>query len=135
MSNQIVATALESRLQAWASAQVPPVPIAFENVAFVKPTSTPWLEPFLIPNLTMNKELKGVRKTHLGLFQVNVWAPKGEGMGVVRALAQSVINLYPLLPKIGAVSIEETPTASRPLPDGDSWVVVPVLIKYRYESN
>lgn len=134
MSNQTVATFFESRLQTWAQAQVPPVPIAFENVGFVKPSNSAWLEPFLIPNTTMNKEVSGQRKTHLGLYQVNCWAPKGEGMGEVRALADAVIDLFPLLPK-GAVSVEETPTASRPLPDGDNYVVVPVLIKYRYESN
>lgn len=135
MSNQTIATYFESRLQTWAQAQNPVVPIAFENVAFDRAAvSTPWLEPFLIPNTTMNKEVSGQRKTHLGLYHVNCWAPKGEGMGDVRALADSVIALFPLLPK-GAVSIEETPSASRPLPDGDNWVVVPVLIKYRYESN
>lgn len=136
MSNQIVAAFFEGRLKTWADAQVPPVPVAYENVAFTKPDDgTPWLESFLIPNLTMNNEVTGRRKTHLGLFQVNVWVPKGEGMGRGRALSNSIINLFPLLPKVGAVSVEETPSATRPL-DGDSnWVIVPVLIKYRYESN
>lgn len=135
MSNQIIAAALESRLKAWAEAQVPPVPVAFEDVAFNKPTNgTPWLEPILIPNDTMNKEVSGGRKTYLGFFQVNVWAPKGEGMGRARSLAQSIVNLFPLLPKVGAVSIEATPTASRPMDGDQNWKIVPVLIKYRYES-
>ena len=135
MSNQIIAAALEARLKAWAAAQVPPVPVAYENVAFTKPVDgSPWLEAFLIPNLTMNNEVSGGRKTHLGFFQVNCWVHKGSGMGRGRSLSQSIINLFPMLPKVGAISIEATPSASQPL-DGDSnWVIVPVLIKYRYES-
>lgn len=135
MSNQIITAALEGRLKAWADAQVPPVPIAFENVAFIKPTDgTPYLEPFLIPNDTMNNEVSGKRKTYMGFFQVNCWTHKGIGMGAGRQLSQAVVDLFPLVPKVGAISIEQTPSASRPM-DGDSnWTIVPVLIKYRYES-
>jgi hypothetical protein len=133
MSNAVIRAELETRLKAWADAQIPEVPIAFQNVPFTKPTG-PYLEAILMPNGTFNKELSGTRKTYIGIFQVNCWAPSGKGMGQVEALSQSVVNLFPILPKSGAVSIEQTPTAEKPLPDDSGWVIVPVTIKYRMET-
>lgn len=134
MSNQIVATYFESRLKTWADAQVPPVDVAWEHVAFTRPDDDSlWIEPILIPNMTMNKELSGSRSTQYGLYQVNCWAPEGEGMGRVRAMAQAIVDLFPIVPKSGDVSVEGTPTADRPIKE-DNWVAVPVLIKYRLES-
>lgn len=134
MSNPVIRAALEGRLNTWALAQVPPVQLAWQSVSFEKEAGKPFLEPILIPNLTVNHEVSGSRKTHLGLFQINVWAPTGEGMGRVEAMAQAIVDLFPLVPKFGNVSIEATPTASNPLPGDAGWVIVPILIKYRYEA-
>ena len=81
MSNQIVRVALETRLKAWADAQVPKLPIAFEGSPFSKPSTGAYLEPILIPNVTAHNELSGQRKTSLGIFEVRCWYPSGRGMG------------------------------------------------------
>lgn len=133
MSNSIVRAELETRLKAWASAQTPAIPVAFENVPFTKPTASPYLEAYLLPNVTLSKTVDAKRKTYMGLFQINCWAPSGQGMGQVEKLAQSIINLYPMLPKTGNVSVESNPSADTPIP-ADGWVIVPVIIKYRMES-
>lgn len=133
MSNTTIRAEFETRLKAWADAQVPPVPIAFEGAAFAKPTAGVFLQPSLLPNPTMNLEVSGKRKTYIGIFQVNCWALEGRGMGEVEQLAQDVIDLFPFLPKTGPVSIEQSPAAEKPLPDGSGWVIVPVTIKYRME--
>lgn len=134
MSISTIRSELETRLQTWANAQTPPIPIAFQNVAFTKPQAGCYLEPYLLPNGTSNEEVSGKRKTHIGIFQVNCWALSGRGMGEVELLAQKVVDLFPMLPKTGSVSIEGTPSADSPLPDGTGWVIVPVTIKYRMES-
>lgn len=134
MSNPIIRAALETRLKAWADAQVPKIPIAFEGVPFSKPTTGPYIEPLLLPNVTSNTELSGRRQTHLGIFEVRCWCPTGNGMGVVERLASNVIKLFPILPKLGSVSIENTPYSERPQFDDAGWVIVPVLVFYRYES-
>lgn len=135
MSNAIIRASFETKLKAWADAQTPKVPIAFQAAAFTKPTNgSPYLEAFLIPGETLSKELSGKRKTYIGLFQVNCWAQTGAGMGAAESLAQSVINLFPMVPKIGAVSIECNPSAEHPIPDDSGWVIVPVTIKYRMET-
>lgn len=136
MSNAVIRAYFDQRLKTWADAQNPKIKIANEQQGFTKPTdSSTWLESFLIPNTTMNRELSGTRKTMLGFFQVNCWAPSGRGMGVVDALAQNIVNLFPLVPKSGAVSIEGTPSADRPIESEPGWVIVPVLISYRYEAT
>lgn len=135
MSNSIIRATLEGKLVQWANAQTPKVPIAFEGVAFQKPADgSPFLQPILLPNPTANKTVDGKRKTYTGLFQINCWAQSGKGMGQVEQLAQSVIGLYPMLPKVGSVSVEKTPAAEKSLPDDSGWLIVPVTVQYRMES-
>jgi hypothetical protein len=133
MSNSIIRAELETRLKAWADAQVPLIPVAFENVPFTKPSDGVFLEPLLIPLPTADREVTGTSKRFTGLFRVNCWARSGRGMGQVEKLAQNVISLFPLLPKRGSVSIESTPYSDNSVQDGTGWVVVPVTIKYRME--
>lgn len=134
MSNAIIRAALETRLKTWADAQTTKIPIAFEGASFTKPSTGPYLQPLLIPNITMDANISCTRKTLYGMFEVACWYPSGRGMGGVEQLTQSIINLFPVLPKIGSVSVENTPYAERPFIDDSGWIIVPVVIMYRYES-
>ena len=134
MSNALIRKAFESKLKTWADAQVPKIPIAFEGASFSKPNSGAYIEPVLIPNVTINNELSGKRTTLLGIFEVRCWHPSGTGMGGVEQLASSIINLFPLLPKVGRVSVESTPHSEQPSFDDAGWIIVPVLIFYRFET-
>lgn len=135
MSDSKIRVELETRLLTWANAQTPKVPIAFQGVAFTKPTDgSPYLECFLLPAATLNRTVDGKRKTYIGLFQVNCWVQSGKGMGAVEALAQKVIDLFPILPKTGSVSVEQTPSAENSLLDDSGWLIVPVTVKYRMET-
>lgn len=132
MSVPTIRAALESRLKSWADTQG--IPIAFQNMAFTK-GSVPFLEAILIPNQTLNRDVAAAHERHLGFFQVNCWAPRGTGMGQAEALASSVKALYPVVPKTGSVSVESPPKIDQALPDSSgAWVIVPVLIQYRYEA-
>jgi hypothetical protein len=136
MSNLIIRSTLETKLKTMAAAMTPPVPIAYQSVAFTRPTGATdtYYECFLIPSTTLNKELSGKRKTMYGIFQVNCWARVDLGMGPVEKLGQAVVDAFPMIPKSGVVSIENTPTLERSILDNAGWVCVPVTIKYRYES-
>jgi hypothetical protein len=134
MSNIIIRSELESRLKTWADAQVPKVPVAFEGMAFTKPSTGVFLEPTLIPMSTEDANVSGTRKRCYGVFHVNCWAKSGTGMRQVETLAQSIVTLFPLLPKTGAVSIESTPFVHEHDTDPAGWLIVPVTIQYRYES-
>jgi len=135
MSNDVIRAELETRLFDWAQAQNPKVPIAFESAPFTKPETGVFLEAFLIPNVTIDADVAATRKRLVGIFQVNCWARSGKGMGEVDRLAASVIDAFPVVPKSGEVSIEQTPYADKSLSDNSGWVIVPVTIMYRYESS
>lgn len=134
MSIPTIRAALESRLKTWADAQS--IKVAYQSVAFTKPSPpAPFLEATLIPNVAMNRDVAATHERHLGFFQVNCWAPSGLGMGQAEALAQSVKALYPVMPKTGSVSVETPPKIDKALVDPtEAWVIVPVLITYRYEA-
>ena len=137
MSNSIVRSALETRLQLWAQAQTPVPAIAFENRAYTKPavssTAPMWLECKLLPNQPFSRDTTALKETFIGLFQVNVWGPSNNGMGQTERMADAVKQAFSVIPKIGSVSIEKPPKIGAPLQDS-GWIVVPVLISYRYES-
>lgn len=134
MGNSTIRSILETQLKTWADAQVPKIPIAFEGNSFTKPPTGGFVEPILIPNVTVNNDLSGKRKTYHGIFEVRCWHPSGKGMGGVEKLATRIINLFPLLPKSGNLSVENTPYAEQPDFDAAGWIIVPVLILYRYET-
>jgi hypothetical protein len=66
------------------------------------------------------------------MFQINCYAPLGGGMATVEGLAQQIIDLYPVLPKTGMVSIEAPLSASTGIPV-DGFMCVPVTGRYRVE--
>jgi hypothetical protein len=134
MSNIIIRSELESRLKAWADAQVPKVPIAFEGMAFTKPADGVFLEPTLVPSITLDVDVSAKRKRRYGIFNVNCWAKSGTGMRQVETLAQGIVDAFPIYPKVGAVSIESTPFVHGHENDASGWLIVPVTIQYRYES-
>lgn len=135
MSNPVIRAALETRLANWAAQQSPPIRVSYENVAFAKPADgSPFLECFLIPNVVMSRDVAQTKQRRYGLFQINCWYSQGTGMGNVEAIVEGVVSLYSPLPKSGPVFIEQFPTIHPAILDDSSWVIVPVLVKYRYES-
>ncbi len=135
MSIPLIRSAFESRLKVWADSQTPVIPIAFQNVGFTK-TSVPFLEPVLIPNLLINRDVAASHERYVGLWQVNCWSPIGKGMGQAESLAENVKQLFPVIPKVGNLSIEKPPRIEKSMTDTSSggWIIVPLLIHYRYEA-
>lgn len=111
------------------------IPVAFEEVAFEKPDPPALhLECTLHPAYTKDVTVDGSRQRETGVFKVNVWGPTGQGTGDVEGLAIEVVKAFPLVPKVGSVSIEETPQRGSVIKDVPGWLIVPVTISYRYES-
>lgn len=135
MSN-VVRTELEGRLLALANSYSPKLTVALEGVKFTKPDPpAPFLECFLISNSTTNVTTDGNRTRERGTFMVNVWCPDGKGSGLNERIADAIIAAFPIVPKIGSTSIEQTPNASQAVIDVSGWRITPVTITYRYESS
>jgi hypothetical protein len=128
-----IRTELETRLKAFADSASPALKVAFEGVLFTKP-SAPFLECFLFPAHTKNVTTAGTRKRECGVFQVNVWTPSGKGTREAEDIAQGIVDAFPIVPKTGLVSVEQTPEKGRAMPDVPGWLIIPVTISYRYES-
>ena len=131
MSVSMVRSELEQRLSTWANSFNPVIPVAWENVAFELPDDQ-YVQPFLIPATTINPTVDANRKRYIGIFQINVYVKSGGGTKKINELVDSLINYFPVVPKTGNVSIEQTPYSSVGT-TVDGWRVVPVSIPYRME--
>lgn len=135
MSLRQIRLTLESRLKAWADSQAPALKVAGENFSFTKPVDgSMFLEIFFIPNVTLSRETSAAKKTYLGLFQINVWCRKDQGMGKLEDVADKLATMFPHALKLGRLTITDAPSVERPFPDDSGWVILPVLIKYRYDT-
>lgn len=124
---------IEDKVAAWAASKSPAIPVAYENVTFVKPTTT-FVELYIIPATTVNPTVNAKRATLYGMIQFNIYCKSGEGSKKSELLAQELIELFPVIPKVGTVSIEQTGSIMNPLYDSQ-WRVLPVRIRYRQEQQ
>ncbi len=122
---------LETRLDTFAKSIG--IPVSYENVPFTKP-QTPWIECSISSTGTTNVTTDGHRTRERGTFQVNVWSVSGKGMGQIDQIVDGLIAAFPVIPKIGTVSIEQTPSRSRAVLDISGYVISAVTIMYRQEG-
>lgn len=134
MSNSVVRAAIEGRLKAWAAAQTPPIPIAFENVNYVPVTGASYIRGFLLPADTINPSVGGLHKQYHGMYQVSLYAPEGKGIGDIEAITKGIEVLFKApttIEKFGRkVNITRTPAVSKGMPDGAGFFMTPVTIWY-----
>jgi hypothetical protein len=93
MSDKLVRSLYEARLKTWADARVPALPIAFENVTFTPPVSA-YLRAFILRAPTGSLDLAGAMKNRLGIFQVNIVCPIGNGPGSAETIAAELETLF-----------------------------------------
>ncbi len=130
MTQRTLRKEIEDKVAAWAATKS--IPIAYENVTFVKPSTT-FVELYIIPATTVNHTVAAKRATQYGIIQFNIYCKSGEGTKKSEDLAQELIDLFPVVPKVGTVSIEQTGSIMNPLYDSQ-WRVLPVRIRYRQEQ-
>lgn len=126
---------LESKVAEWAATQSPPIPVSYEGVPFTKPASGPYLQLFMLPSVTTNPTVDGVRKRIRGFFQINVCVPDGKGSKQVEEIAEAIASLFPVADKAAfpTVSIEQHAQTGQATIDA-GFRVVPVTVRYRQES-
>lgn len=129
-----VRSELEVRLAAFAAAQSPAIPVSYQSVPFTKPASSPFMECFIVSASTITTTVDARRQRERGNFQVNLWWPSGVGAGKVEALAKSLALAFPVIPKQGTVSIEDSANVRNLILDQAGWIIAPVSIPYRAES-
>lgn len=135
MSNDIVRAAIEKRLVAWAKAQMPPIYIAFENVAYEPTVGKSYLAGILLPADTVNPSVGGGHSEYIGVYQVSVYTEAGKGSTAASALVNSIVGLFQVPTTItqGGINVhfDNTPSAARGRPDDNGFWMIPVTIRYR----
>jgi hypothetical protein len=131
MTQRTIRKEIEDKVAAWATPKN--IKVAYENVTFVKPDNT-FIELYIIPATTVNPTVNAKRATMYGFIQFNIYCKSGEGTKKSEELAQEIIELFPVVPKIGTVSIEQTGSIMNSLYDAQ-WLVTPVRIRYRQEQQ
>ena len=74
MSQVVIRRGFEAKLKAWADAQVPAIPVAWQNVPFTPPAGR-YIRAFLLPARTQILALDGIGRTFRGIFQVSFCMP------------------------------------------------------------
>jgi hypothetical protein len=134
MSNVIIRTAFESRLATWAALQSPPLPIAYENRAFIPPANNRYLRAHLIPARTDSEFIEGTHRGYDGIFQVSIVQPLNSGTAYSANLALALDALYPVYFKEGSFNIYITePMSIAPPIIEDNNYVLPISCFYRGE--
>lgn len=94
MSDTLLRAAFETRLNAWAAAQTPALPIFFENVTG-SPTA-PYARVDLLKGDTENQFLDGKHRQRVGVCQVSLILPPNSGTARASALADSLDAAFPV---------------------------------------
>jgi len=137
MSNAKVRAGFETRLSAWALAQAPPIPIAYENKTFTPPAAARYIRAFLLPAQTASDDMDGDHRAYVGVFQASLYMPVGVGAGSSEALAEAICALFPKQTEI--VSSGLTIWLTRPMSIGPSLpgtthYMVPISCSYRADT-
>jgi hypothetical protein len=125
---------VESAVAAFASAQGPAIPVAYEGVAFNKPTNSPYLQVVFLSNAITNATVDAQRQRVYGSFQIAVCVPDGKGMKQLDGLTSAIAALFPVYDKTkySTFSVEQPANVSPPMTDAAFRVAV-VRVQYRQE--
>lgn len=136
MSDALVRAAFESRVAAWAAAQVPPIPVAYQNVVFTPPAGR-YVRVWLLPAPTQCQTFNGEHRQRRGVFQVDLCLPIGTGPAAASALAASLDAAFPLTGPMtqGSAKVFLLSPMSQGAPlDGGTHYTVPVSCTYQCDT-
>lgn len=135
MSIVAIRSNLETRLKTWADSKSPVLPVSFEGMTFEKPSDySPWIECFLIPSGTFNRDISVNHSTQVGVFQINVWIKAGIGTGLAGSIADEICSLFVPGVSVSGLNIESTPFIGSAIEPTTGWTVLPVRVLYRQEN-
>lgn len=137
MSKRVIRAAFESRLKAWADAQLPPIKVAWENAPFTPPTDAVYLRVYILPAATVSGDLKGDHRSYRGIFHINMVAPAGNGAGQAEAITQALADLFPVnlrMERSGIACMVYTPMSEGQSNTDNPDYTIPVSCQYRADT-
>lgn len=138
MSHRTIRQIYEARLTAWAAARSPALRIAYQGVEFTPASGETYLAAFTLPAGTTSESLGGDHKAFIGLFQISVVTPSGNGSGKAEGIVDELAALFPLFDRYSKADITVvtmTPVEQGPgIPDGNNYTVA-ASFEYRADTN
>jgi hypothetical protein len=139
MSDLRIRQILETRLLAWSAARAEPLEIAVENVGFAPTPGEIYLEATLLPAITRTEFVDGTHEAHIGVFQIDVKAPRGTGAGpagLIAAELRPIFQTYAVLAGDDGFRVTVmSPLAVGPgIEDVDRYIV-PISFNYRADTT
>lgn len=133
MSQDLIRKAFEIRLNTWAEARVPALPVAWQNTKFTPPAAGIYLRAYVMPAATTSRDAAGDHRQYRGVFQVNVVLPIASGSRPAEQIAGELDALFPVNLSIpsGALAVRvRTPISVGQPTTGDSDHTVPISLGY-----
>lgn len=138
MSDRLIRAAFETRLNIWANARIPKLPIAFEDVAFNPPSDGgTYLQAYLLPARTDSQDLEGAHTAFFGVFQVSIVTASGNGRGAASAIADELRELFPNnldVTRGGLTVYVRSPLSTASAITGDTTSTTPTSFQYRADT-
>lgn len=132
--NSDIREAFETRIAAFAAAQTPRLPIAWENSGYTPSPDRAFLQCAMLPATTQNPWMGVTSDRLVGIYQINVFGVQDEGPGPAEATADAIIALFPrgAMTQNGVtINIDYTPSRARGINDENGFFFIPVRIRYR----
>ncbi|WP_033472519.1 DUF4128 domain-containing protein [Bordetella bronchiseptica] len=133
MSQDLIRAAFERRLNDWAKARSPALPVAWQNTKFTPPKNAIYLRAYVMPAATISRDAAGDHRQYRGVFQVNVVMPIGAGSRSAERVAAELDALFPVnlvMPSGGLAVRVRTPISSGQPTTGDADHTVPISLGY-----
>ena len=137
MSTQTIREALDGRLTTWATARVPALRVAHENVPFTPAGGETYLRASILPARTVSDDLEGDHRGYRGVFQISIVCPINVGAGAAGNIADEIAALFPVnlrLTREGMTVQVITPASVAPALPHESDFTVPVSFEYRADT-
>lgn len=132
MSQALIRQAFEVKLAAWAAAQSPAIPVAYENANFTPPTSR-YARAFVLPGESTTIDLECKARRYVGVFQVSLFLPIGEGAGAAGQIVASLDTAFSPHTPLTAGGLEvwlTSPMSAGPAQQEADRYIVPVSCRY-----
>ena len=135
MSDQLIRSLFEGRLKTWAAARAPALPVAWENVGFTPPAGV-YLQAFLLRGATTSRDLAGDNRNRVGVFQISINCPAGNGPGAGESIAAELDALFPMNLRLtsGIFAVQQLSPLRLWAPDSADRYVLPVDFEYRADT-
>jgi len=134
--NSDIREAFETRVAAYVAAQVPPIPVAWENTTYTPSPNTAFLQCAMLPAQTANPWMGVASERLVGIYQINVYGVQDEGPAGAEATADALIALFPrggMTQNGTTINIDYTPSRAKGLNDQNGFFFIPVRIRYRQD--